>query len=121
MKYLTPEWIAEQRQISEIVDMACEYAPGSVVPLLKQIEKSQFKTAALDALEATSEEIKRLTAERDAAVNDLREYAPFAATCKKYAVHQCGYQCQSPRCLGWEWRGPCAENATEVENHEKVE
>ena len=60
IKYLTTEWIAEQRQISEIVDMACEYAPGSVVPLLKQIEKSQ--TAALDALEAAlteSEQWKR--------------------------------------------------------------
>ena len=47
----TAEWIAQQRQISEIVNMTYEDAPGSVVPLLKQLEKSQ--TAALDALEAS--------------------------------------------------------------------
>ena len=51
-------WIDQQRQISEIVDMVCEDAPGSEVPLLKQIEKSQ--AAALDALEAAYAEIDRL-------------------------------------------------------------
>ena len=116
MEQITPEWIAEQRQISEIVDMACEYAPGSVVPLLKQIDKSQ--TAALDALEAAYAEIARLTAERDAAVQDLTF---DCNTCKNNGVlpieqcEKCGTtDDETNRLISYyEWRGQCAANAPE--------
>ena len=133
---VTAEWIAQQRQISEIVNMTYEDAPGSVVPLLKQLEKSQ--TAALDALEASMRReaekdvtIARLTAERDAekrradaAVLDLErvmklahEWKDVDAVCEvcvtecKRTVTGTGrhFVCTKPK-----WRGPCAENAQEV-------
>jgi len=66
-KQVTAEWIAQQRQISEIVNMTYEDAPGSVVPLLKQLEKSQ--TAALDALEASMQR----DAEKDVEIARLKE------------------------------------------------
>lgn len=109
-KQVTAEWIAQQRQISEIVNMTYEDAPGSVVPLLKQIEKSQ--TADLDALEAAYAEIASLTAERDAAVRDWQQAAEGsgsfdscgACTHRKYDNTD-GIYCDIKACHP-EWRGP---------------
>lgn len=97
-KQVTAEWIAQQRQISEIVNMTYEDAPGSVVPLLKRLEKSQ--TAALDALESSMRReaekdatIARLTAERDAASASERAYqTPIYVLQPKWDNSKC------PRC-----------------------
>jgi lipase chaperone LimK len=69
---INQEWIDQQRQISEIVDMVCEDAPGSVVPLLKQIEKSQ--AAALDALEVAYAEIAQIRKDVVALVGEEKAY-----------------------------------------------
>lgn len=130
----TPEVIAQQRQISEIVNMTYENAPGSVVPLLKQLEKSQ--TAALDALEASMQReaekdvtIMRLTSERDAekrradaAVYDLHEVLLEAGqpkVCSMCGMNRSNHgpcDCRNewhdmPSC--YVYRGPCAENVQE--------
>ena len=76
----TAEWIAQQRQISEIVNMTYEDAPGSVVPLLKQLEKSQ--TAALDALEASMQR----EAEKDAEIKRLTH--DYAASAKRLTAER---------------------------------
>jgi hypothetical protein len=47
----------------------------------------------------------RLSAELEAAVEDLRENAAFASTCKKWEESHCGFQCRGGSCPGWEWRG----------------
>ena len=136
---VTAEWIAQQRQISEIVNMTYEDAPGSVVPLLKQLEKSQ--TAALDALEASMKReaemdatIARLTVERDAAIVDLRG-SGACFSCKHFrrnggncfGAGRCRtegisiFPCDEPGEYMisipddgrdfYEWRSLCAENA----------
>lgn len=77
---------------------------------LREAETAKYDLL-LDSLVDEHTQIVRLTAERDAAVKDLSEHAPFAATCKKWEENKCGWDCQSQRCPGWEWRGPCVENA----------
>lgn len=78
-------------------------------------ENLEKRNKELHALLMVQAENARLAAERDAlrtrckaAEADLREYAPFAATCGRYG---CGFDCQSPRCQGWIWRGPRQEGA----------
>lgn len=68
----------------------------------------------LDETDRLTADLAAMTAERDAfkaraaAVEDLRRYAAFTSTCKKFHVDRCGFGCLSPRCPGWEWRGPDA-------------
>lgn len=68
------------------------------------------------------EELKRVTAERDAALADLKYIASCeccAYGCKNLEVDHCfdcgEKECRCRNCLGgdcWEWRGAVAENAT---------
>ena len=126
---ITAEWIAQQRQISEIVNMTYEDAPGSVVPLLKQLEKSQ--TAAIDALEAAYAETARLTAERDAAVCDMFGCMSTQGQCvrckKRYYCDGTDDDKFSPlcknksHCYAWEWRGLHADNTDAPTGAESAE
>lgn len=107
------EWIAQQRAMSDaanerLYSEASENAKSTIIC-------SAFD-AALDALEAAYVEIARLTAERDAAIRDLKwlsnEYK-FCTTCKRDNGRGI-WDCNDERCDAenhYEWRGPCAENA----------
>ena len=67
---------------------------------------------AADLIESLQAQLTASQRRADAAVEDLREHAAFAATCNRYG---CGYDCQSPRCPGWQWRGPQDEKGA---NHD---
>jgi predicted RNase H-like nuclease (RuvC/YqgF family) len=72
------------------------------------VENTELKEAlkvAKAIAESWRQTIAQFQKERDAAIKDLREYAPFSATCMKFERFRCGHQCQSPHCSGWQWRG----------------
>lgn len=131
---ITPEWIAEMRKVCEAATPgpwnASDYASVLAFTDAEVCQRANDNDmafiaaartalpAALDALEAAQKEIARLTAERDAAVHDLNF---DCNTCKNNGVfpieqcEKCGTTDDETNGLisYYEWRGLCAENATE--------
>lgn len=92
-----------RRKITYLLDMT--YLPGDNIP--------HFAGYVVIGLE--SPEVSRLTAERDAAVRDLRRDS-HCLQCKKH--RSVGGDCLGFSMCGqdrpsWQWRGPCAENRRE--------
>ena len=92
----------------------------------KMREVAEAANAEIDRRNKTiaelREKLKRVKAERDAALADLKYTASCeccAYGCKNLEVDHCfdcgEKECRCRNCLGgdcWEWRGPVAENAT---------
>jgi len=102
---INQEWIDQQRALCGNVKRLNLFSLAEAGKIFKV-----DMPAALDALEAAYAEITRLTAERDAAVEDMSRISE-CRTCKN-AARNGGRRFPCGPCK-WQWRGPCAENAPE--------
>ena len=80
---------------------------------------AEFESVMADAvasIETLRADLARVTAERDAAVEDLRKYRKHKCDCCYYADKQSRFpcaDCQSPISTygdGWKWHGPKKED-----------
>lgn len=92
---------------------AIAYIDGACSVLEKIDETPTIDPETLPIVRELQEKLKRVTAERDAAIEDLRLFGHKCNCCKHFDRP---FTCIAPEPCGvndnWEWRGHVAENAT---------
>ena len=69
--------------------------------------KEQFRSLA--SRRKLESELRYLTAERGAAIDDLRQ-ANFCSQCRLHVANRCSGLHKCGKCADWEWRGAKANN-----------